>query len=169
MSSSKERDPFYIGYLSNAPSNYARFLRWLIPLLFVIGGVLAFVFVNQQKGFADSTFELGNLTEVEGYLTLDPVPMLKINIGRDAKGYDVFKSIILVGFGKMGAAPTVTEMEARSGQALNGKKIKVRGTLIYYDGKTLLELTKGDASLVSVSADTYTINTAVILVPQKLR
>ena len=106
--------------------------------------------IQNQKGFPNSTFELGQLTEIEGVLTMSPVPMLKINAGIGADNQPVIQSILLIGFGKFGAEPTIEKMEAETGQALEGKLVTLEGTLIYYDGKTLLELTKNEKALKSV-------------------
>ena len=141
---------FYVGYFPNAPKGHAKVVRAFILLLGLLIISLGTFLVLSQRGFKDSSFELGQLTEVEGILSMAPVPMLKVEAGIDFTGKTVYKSILLIGFGKFGAEPTLEKMEAAEGQSLVGKKLKLSGTLIYYDGKTLMELTKGAASLIAV-------------------
>jgi hypothetical protein len=145
-----QNDEFYIGYLPEAPGSFAKTVRRFIVFVFVLAGVVAFVLVNNQKGFRNSTFELGQLTEVQGILSSDPVPMLKVPAGTGVDGQPNYKSFMLIGFGKFGAEATLTAMEASTGETLEGKLLTLEGTLIYYNGKTLLELTNSEAALKKV-------------------
>ena len=152
MSENKSRpDEFYIGYQPEALPTFVRKIRQFLLLLILLIPILAYVLVTNQKGFPNSTFELGQFTEVEGVLNLSPVPMLKVYAGKSLDGKTIIQSILLIGFGKFGAEPTLEKMEAASGQRLVGKMLKLEGTLIYYDGKTLLELTRGEDALKAVS------------------
>lgn len=153
-------DEFYIGYLPEAPGSYAKAVRKFIVFVFVLTGVVAFVLVNNQKGFRNSTFELGQQTEVKGILSFDPIPMLKVPVGMGVDGQQKFKRLMLIGFGKFGAEATLATMAESSGQELEGKLLTLEGTLIYYNGKTLLELTNSEAALKKVE-------TALPLVSQR--
>ena len=143
-------DEFYIGYLPDAPDSFAKTVRRFIFLIFVLLGLLAFLLVKNQDGFRNGTFELGNLTEVQGILSSDPVPMLKVPAGTGLDGQPNYKSFMLIGFGKFGAEATLTKMEESAGQTLEGKLLTLEGTLIYYNGKTLLELTNSEAALKKI-------------------
>lgn len=138
----KELDEFYVGYKAKAPPSYAQRIKLFVSLLIIAIPVLAFVITKGERSFATSSFELGQLTELEGVLTMSPFPMLKMDLGTDRRGNKVYQSVLLIGFGKFGAEPTIAAMEAKQGEKLEGKKVKLEGTLIYHDGKTLLELTK---------------------------
>lgn len=141
---------FYVGYMPNAPKRHTKVVRAFILTVGILLISLGTFLVLSQRGFKDSNFELGQLTEVEGILSMTPVPMLKVEAGTDFSGRPIYQSILLIGFGKFGAEPTLAKMEAAQGQALAGKKLRLRGTLIYYDGKTLMELTEGAGALVAV-------------------
>ena len=147
MSENKE---FYIGYLPEAPNSFAKKMKLVILLTALLIPVLAFLIVNNQKDFANSTFELGQLSTMEGILTVDPVPMLKIAQGVNHQGEMLYQNIMLISFGKFGAEPTIEKMEKNQRKSLVGRKVKLEGTLIYYDGKTLLELSKNEHSLLEV-------------------
>lgn len=146
------KDEFYIGWQPEAPDSFAQKSRKTV--MYLIGGValLAVVLVISQKGFSSSVFEFGNITTLQGQLIYKPVPMLKISSGRDIHGDDVFQNVLLVGFGKFGAASTIHQLERREDVFMNleNHQVKIKGTLIYRDGKTLLELTEGINSLREV-------------------
>ena len=73
--------------------------------------------------------------------------MVKI---QDEKSGEI-KSILLVGFGKMGAEKDIGLMEKKEGTKLYGAHVKFKGTRIYHDGKELLELTEGVNSFLEKS------------------
>ena len=80
------KDEFYIGYLPKASNSYKKKIRLFIGVLMIAIPALAYILVGNQNGFPTSTFELGKLTTLEGVLTTEPVPMLKILHGRDHQG-----------------------------------------------------------------------------------
>ena len=139
----RQKNSFYIGWQEQAPPDFARASRRFIALVLAVSILTAVLLVFGQRGFADSVFELGRITAHEGILVKAPAPMLKIQDGKDANGKPLFKSILLIGFGKKGAEATLAAIEADQGQALEGRAVQLKGTLIYYDGKTALELTEG--------------------------
>lgn len=144
------KDDFYVGYFPAMPDSNWRTIR-----LFQVGGLLlalvaAFVLVKGQKDFNTATFELGQQTVLSGVLTNTPVPLLQVHQGEDLAGNPVIQSIILIGFGKHGAEATLEAAEAARKTPLAGKLLTVEGTLIYHDGKTLLELTNGAEAVLQV-------------------
>lgn len=143
-------DEFYVGYQAAAPKSYARKVKLFIILLAVAIPILVFLITRNELDFPTSTFELGQLTELEGVLTMTPSPMLKIELGKNAEGTPIYQSILLIGFGKFGAEAAIATMEKEQGTSLEGKKLKLAGTLIYHDGKTLMELTKSEAALIKI-------------------
>lgn len=145
-----QSDEFYVGYKAKAPASYARKIRVFVIGLMIAIPLLAFVITKSEGAFSTAAFELGQLTQLEGVLTMDPFPMLKIDLGANTQGQTIYQSILLIGFGKFGAEPTIRAMEAQRGEKLEGKMVKLEGTLIYHDGKTLLELTKKTAALIEV-------------------
>lgn len=131
-------DEFYIGYLPNAPGKTARIIvSTVVILILVVLGVCALLVTNQRK-FSKGVFEFGQLTDVEGVLSIEPIPNILINDEGKPKMF------MLVGFGKMGALPTINELEKRSGKSLNHQLVILRGTRIYDHGKELLQITVED-------------------------
>lgn len=131
-------DEFYIGYLPKAPGKTARVIvSTVVTLIIVVFSVCVLLVTNQRK-FSKGVFEFGQLSAVEGVLSLDPIP--NIRILEEGKS----KMIMLVGFGKMGALPTITELEKRGGKTLNNQFVSLRGTRIYDHGKELLQITFED-------------------------
>jgi len=127
-------------------------------LLFVLAVVLTFIIASNQNEFPNSRFELGQLTEVQGIYTGYPVPMLKVLLSSQGaeNGEPQYESILLIGFGKFSALPTIKALEAEKGASLEGKLVTFRGTQIYYDGKKLFELTQKEKSLLKITSPTIT-------------
>lgn len=133
----------YVGYQPKAPAGFRRPLRLILIVIAVVLVVSAVSIVTFQHPFSSATFEYGQLTEIDGILDLHPVPRLILHAEASPK------SILLVGFGKVGAEGTIEAMENKHKMLLDNRNVRLRGTLIYGEGKTLLELTEGHASLIS--------------------
>lgn len=138
------KEDFYIGYLPKMPKTYLTASRIAVVVIFLLVVTSGFVTGFFQRQFNDGNFEFGQLTEVRGILTTDPVPRLMIGEGVKVR------SIVLVGFGKMGAEGTIEGMENVSGEILEGREVTLQGTLIYGEGKSFMELTAHDESLVEI-------------------
>ena len=149
------RDDFYIGYLSKAPKSYSGFTKRIIILLFIIIPALAISIVWYQRVFSTAIFEFGNHTKLTGKVSKDPVPMIKIADGKDNFGNKVYKTVLLVGYGKNGAKGILEEIEM-GGVSFQNEIVTLSGTLLYGDGKTLLELAKG-SSFVKAADDSDNI------------
>ena len=141
---------FFVGYLPKMPVGIKKFLRLWIGVLVVLLPLLAYVLVSSQIGFSTATFELGTLTELEGILITHPVPMLRIASEPDKNGERAYQDILLIGFGKNGAEEDISVWEKQAGHSLEEYWVEVSGTLIYHNGKTLLELTEGKRALKTV-------------------
>lgn len=143
------KDEFYIGYYPNAPKGIARTVQITIGVVVVAICITALVIVKSEIGFANSQFEYGTLTELEGVLYRKPVPMLRVNTGKDADGNTLYKSLLLVNFSKFGAESLLTAY-TQKGFSESESTVKLRGTLIYYDGVTVMELTEQENALLEV-------------------
>lgn len=140
--------PFYIGWQAEMSPQHQRLLkRFLIPL-FVLIPVLIIGVVFLQKQFNNHQFELGDIKEFTGVYHHSPYPILTISDDNLPKG--ISKSALLVGYGKFGAKGTIEMIEAQSGESFDNKKITIKGSLIYGDGKAVIELTEQENSLVKV-------------------
>ena len=142
MMEPEQKNDFYIGWQEKAPTQYVKTVKRFIGVITILTIVVAALIVLGQKGFVDSAFELGKISSVKGVLLKRPAPILQIL--KDGKK----KSILLVGFGKAGAESTIAAIEKEQGKDLEGKSIALKGTLIYYQDKTVLELTEGKDAFV---------------------
>jgi len=142
-----DQNEFYIGWMAKAPALFASFIRryllLLIPLLLLTGAGLALL----QKKASSATFEFGRITNLTGVYHAGPVPSLRITQGVDVTGTTLFQTVPLVGFGKSGARGMISELENKKNISLEGKLVTLQGTLLYNDGKTLLQIENSDSLL----------------------
>lgn len=133
-------EEFYIGWQDKAPKSYGQWIKYvvwtLVFLIFLIAGVL----VLNQRGFIPSKYEITRLRTLEGILITDPIPCLKIPLGKDLQGLPHFQRVLLVGIGKKSASPTLDALAQTTGTTLMGKGLRLKGKLIYYDGVVAFEL-----------------------------
>jgi len=127
------KDDFYIGYNDKAPYGTMKFIKSRVGILAIVVVLTALGFSLGQQKFGNASFELGKLTQVEGVLHVNPYPILRVEIAPDE-----FKEILLLGFGKFGAESGL--MQIAGEEAVEGLRVKLEGTLIYYDGITLMQL-----------------------------
>ena len=146
-----QNDSFFIGWSNKTPSGYVKKTRLFVLSIIPIILLAAFAFINSQKPVNNAAFEFGTLTAVEGTLIKKPVPMLRMNMGNDLSGTPVFQHLLLVDVMKFGAEKAIGEMEKVAGHSLYGRAVKLNGTLIYYNGKTVLELTEGGSAFIGLS------------------
>ncbi|CAN5835073.1 hypothetical protein BH10BAC2_BH10BAC2_22310 [soil metagenome] len=144
-------DEFYIGWMAAAPKSFSawikKYLFVLLPLIIVLGILLAL----SQKQFGSGNFEFGTLTEVKGVYFNKPVPVLKVVDGKDIWGNENYITVPLIGFGKHGADGVLAELENEKNISLEGREITLKGTLLYNDGKLLMQIDANDQPLISVT------------------
>ena len=144
---------FYIGWMPRAPRTFAKHVKMVLLIIFPLALILVYFLATAQKKFSSANFEYGKLTELTGIYFNTPVPLLKV--------YDKNRepvTIPLVGYGKHGAEPAVMEIENDMKTSLNGRKVTLKGTLLYGDGKTILRIDKNDKPVVNIgSGSTYLI------------
>lgn len=157
-----DNQEFYIGWMPQAPQSFAKHIKKVIIAL--IGGVMAVgVIVSlSQKKFATGNFEFGRLTSVTGVYFNQPVPCIKAINGKDVFGQNSYITIPLIGNGKFGADDAIAALENKSHQAFNQKEITLKGTLLYNDGKLLMQIDTADNPQVTIGA-----NAASELLPVK--
>lgn len=152
-SPSPAEDDFYIGYLPQAPRAQACMLRNFVIVTALLMPMVAGALVFSQRAFSTGTYELGKLTVVEGIASLKPVPSLKVIKGADAQGNPLYQTLVLMSFGKFGAANHLLDFQEQAGKPLEEVVLTLEGTLDYRDGKALFELTNRNHSLLSISED----------------
>ena len=144
---------FYIGWMPKAPQSFAKHVKKVLFILFPVAIVVAWVLVSFQKKFSTANFEFGKLTEVKGVYFNKPAPVIKVINGKDIWGNLSYQTIPLVGYGKHGAETAILEIEEEKNISLNNKEVILKGTLLYSDGKTLLQVSKDDNPVVNVGAE----------------
>jgi hypothetical protein len=150
--SENESGALYIGWMAKAPKVFVRFNRKYLLLLFALMIVLAFTLALSQKKFGTGIYEYGQLTEITGIYFSKPVPYMKVLNGKDIWGNLSYISVPLVGYGKHGAAGIMQEIEKEKNNPLNQKQITLKGTLLYNDGKTILQVDKNDSPVTNISS-----------------
>jgi hypothetical protein len=136
---------FYIGWQPKAPTGFVKHVRTVLVILFPLALLIGFLLSSSQKKFSTANFEFGKLTQVKGIYYNKPVPMLKVF---DKNNLSI--TILLVGYGKQGAETAIIRLEKEKGVSLNGKEIVIKGTLLYSDGKTLMQVDKNDNPILDI-------------------
>lgn len=137
---------FYVGYLPKAPMGIARLIRITIVSLLVVAATGAILFATVQRTFSPSAFEFGRLRDFEGIIEEQPYSSLlvpRLGVSGSAQSYSRY---LLVAPGKHGANSEVA--------GFDGKNVSLRGTLVYRDGQTMVEVVRGSVSAVSDTAAT---------------
>lgn len=134
--------------------NKKALLALLVPLFFFLP-FIAWLVVSHETPFNDHEFELGTEREFQGIYFSMPQPLIILDEAFLPEGHD--KEAILLGYGKFGAQSTIRKWMANHGN-FEGKRIRIRGTLLRGDQKILIELTQGENALRNVErALTYPI------------
>lgn len=106
---SKGNDNFFIGWQKHADKTHPVFLKKCIAAGIAFLLLLAATFTLKQEKISPYQIDYGTVRKVEGWLRVEPVPMLTVLTGKDSMGNPVFKSILLVDALKHGANETVTK------------------------------------------------------------
>ncbi|MBI1224432.1 MAG: hypothetical protein GC192_04265 [Bacteroidetes bacterium] len=150
----KQTDEFYIGWQEAAPDGISRRVRMFIVAVCVIVPIIGALLALNQRGFVSSNFEFGETTELEGALITTPAPFLEIYRGNDVNDKLIFQHILLVKPGKHGMGEEISDLEKNLKHSLDGQFVKLQGSLIYHDGKTMMEVEK----ITSLMLDTTGIH-----------
>ena len=130
-------DGFFVAWSdATPPATAARtgaFVR-LVLLLAIAVGVLSVV---GQRRLEPATFEFGVVTSLEGRLATDPVPCLLV--ARPGSPGEVSRYPLVRPF-KFGAADDVA--------GLDGRRVRLDGSLVHRGGMTLVELVPGSIAVL---------------------
>ncbi|WP_394975142.1 hypothetical protein [uncultured Croceitalea sp.] len=151
-----KNDEFYIGYVDEVGSKTKKSLKRFVIASLVILVIGALLFGFFQKPAVNSSFDFGNPTKVTGIYHESPYPMLRVSFSDNE-----FKDLVLLGVGKFGPNAYLKEIREKESN-LNGKRLNIEGQLIYYNGKTLLEI--DDSQKVSLGNN----NSNIKLLPKSL-
>ena len=131
-----DNEEFYIGYAPRPPGRIARRTFQTVVGLNALAATVALTLLFAQQPFARSTFEYQEYREFAGELELKPYPTLLVARpgGKDYSRY------LLVAPGKHGADAEVRRFA--------GEAVRLRGSLVYRDGHTMVELVPGSVQVL---------------------
>lgn len=132
-----EREEFYVGYLPNAPRTLGKLLRNVCLALLGIAVVVALLLVFGLQKLPLSVFEFGQSQDFEGIVQAKPYPSLLVKNGASLAQY------LLVAEGKHGAEVA----------GFVGKTVKLKGTRIYRDEMTMIEVVAGSLQAVNTASN----------------
>jgi hypothetical protein len=130
---------FYIGYLPRAPRTLARLIVRTVVAVTGLGLAIGLVLVFGQQPFPRATFEFQQYRDFDGVVEANPYTALLVPRPGASGEQAAFSRYLLVGPGKHGADATV--------QGIAGNQVSLRGSLIYRDGQTMIELVPGTVAL----------------------
>ncbi|HTG83699.1 MAG TPA: hypothetical protein VL853_02775 [Gemmatimonadales bacterium] len=140
---------FYIGYHPNAPADTARTGRRLIVALVGGAAVLGALIASRQPRADPSVFEYGIERSFEGQIVEHPYPALLVPRPGITDRDVAYSRYLLVAQGKHGAQELV--------KGLDGGGAELKGSLIYRDGETMVEVahaaSKGAASAPPIQTE----------------
>jgi hypothetical protein len=139
--SKSEDAEFYVGYLPRAPKCLAHVVFRITVALTALVLVIGLVLVFGQQPFARSTFEFQQYREFTGLVEMNPYPALLVERPGAGAEQPPYSRYLLVAPGKHGADSDV--------RGFAGKRVSLRGSLIYRDGQTMIELLPGSLALRS--------------------
>lgn len=130
-----KKEEFYVGYINQMGSKTKRTVRLFVFFAVLAVMLVAGVFALYQQPASNSRFDFDSTTSVEGTYYEKPYPLLRVELGPEQ-----YKDIVLLGFGKSGALPYLSKAKERKPN-LNGQFMRIEGNLLYYNGKSLLQIT----------------------------
>lgn len=130
-------EDFYIGWQDQPPPGVRRALFGAARALLVLAALVALLLAWGQGPIRGGVFEYGVEREFEGLLSERPAPSLRVERpGRlaalGAQTVPIVSRWLLVAPGKHGAQELIA--------GLDGRRVRARGTLVYRDDETMLEL-----------------------------
>lgn len=139
-----ERDEFYVGYLPEAPPRLAARTRRVVAGLIAGGAGLALILAASQAPFAPAVFEFGAARDFAGTIAALPHPALDVPRPGVAPAGEGRSTYLLVAPGKHGAGDAVA--------GLAGRQVRLRGSLVFRDGRTMIDLEPGSLAPIGPAA-----------------
>jgi hypothetical protein len=132
-------EEFFVGYLPRAPRGIRARTRWMVGLMVLLATLAAAISARAFRSPGDGAWsdEVGEFT---GQITEHPCAALRVVAEGGVQVH------ILVQTGKFGAAERV--------RGLDGRTVRIRGTLLSRDGRRVIEIGDGPGDLAEVPAPT---------------
>ncbi len=139
---SEARDEFYIGYFERAPAELGTWVRRRLVILLGLVAAVALTLVVTMSPFSAAIFEYGTERTFEGTLRAGPAPALEVE--RPGVGDAGVSLYLLSVFGKRGAGDETA--------GLDGEYVRLEGTLVYRDGRAMIEIVSGTIEVLDEPA-----------------
>ena len=146
---------FFIGWQEKLPRSSRSVIVKLLLTFLLIGLGVILLFVMNQTRFNNHFFQFGKIQVVTGTYFQEPVPVLRVSEGIDDD--NVSKDLLLVGYGKSGSEGIMKNIQNQHG-SLVGKSIKIQGSLIHGDGRSVFELTNKEESYLETSSQEISLD-----------
>jgi hypothetical protein len=131
-----ERDEFYVGWDAAMPPSTRRFVRRAVATALAGAAAIAVAIAAAQAPFAASVFEYGDEREFVGTVRETPAPHLVVEGPACSEACAARSGWLLAHYGtKRGAADLV--------RGLDGRRVRLRGVLVYRADQTLLDVVAG--------------------------
>jgi hypothetical protein len=141
MNTPADMNEFYIGWQARAPQGIGAHVRKAVVVLLFLALAGAVVFALTQRTIGVAVFEWGTLKTFSGTLKSQPYPHLRVQRPGRGGGQSAYYLVAPFKFG----------LDAKSVQALDGKEVTLKGTLIYRGNQTMIEARP--ESIMPVSAE----------------
>lgn len=139
----RDKELFYIGYQPHAPRALGRRARIAAAALLLVAVSVAATLALAHSRLTPAVFEFGETRRLEGVVVERPYPTLVVERPGMAGDHEAFSRYLLVGPGKHGAGELVAGYDA--------KRVRLSGTLVYRDGRTMIEVEPGSIEPVEAA------------------
>lgn len=150
---------FVLAYFLPKPISSKKVISQWIIRIGIAGAFFSFPFLSYgivywQKPFTTHVYEKEYERTFEGFYFDYPVPLIQLDLGYYDPSLD--SEALLVGPKKMGAQKMVKNAVDQWGN-LNGKKVRIKGKLLYGDRKQLIELSETKLPIEVILNSSYPI------------
>ncbi len=154
----KENKDFYVGYIDSVAPKTKKTIKGFVLAAFAILLAIAAIFAFTQNTAKNSYFEFGVDTKITGIYHELPYPMLQVKTEENE-----YRNIVLLGFGKFSANPYLKKIRNTT-KPLSGSTLSIEGNLIYYNGKTLIQITDEEKVVLVTPSDAAKIPQPIAMV-----
>ena len=140
-------DEFYIGWEAKAPPGIGRTARKVVVGLLLLAILAPVVLAVSQRLIGASVFEWGTRKTFSGILRTTPYPHLLVRRPGHSDGFAHFSTYYLVAPWKFGLDPEAIA-------PLADKSVTLKGTLIYRDAQTMIEVLPDSILETNIAATT---------------
>jgi hypothetical protein len=140
-----DRDEFYVGWAPAMPPATRRFVHRVVAAALAVAAAIAVTLASAQAPFAASVFEYGDEREFVGTIRETPAPHLVVDGPGCTEVCAARSGWLLAHYGtKRGAADLV--------RGLDGRRVRLRGVLVYRGDQTLLDVVPGSIEPIAATA-----------------